>query len=92
MNLQELIQTQEGTILDVRTDFEFETAHADHSINISLYELPERMEEIKALQQPIILCCASGGRSAQAHNYLSQQGIACHDAGSWTTVQLLKNN
>ena len=32
------------------------------------------MDEIKALQTPLILCCASGGRSGQTTSYLSSLG------------------
>jgi rhodanese-related sulfurtransferase len=36
------------------------------SINIPLNEIPERVEELKKLNAPLILCCASGNRSGQA--------------------------
>jgi rhodanese-related sulfurtransferase len=35
------------------------------SINIPLNEIPERVEELKKLNAPLILCCASGNRSGQ---------------------------
>lgn len=44
------------------------------------------MEEIKKLNQPLILCCASGMRSGQAHDFLNQQGITCLNGGGWTDV------
>jgi rhodanese-related sulfurtransferase len=48
------------------------------------------MDEIKALQTPLILCCASGGRSGQATAYLSSLGIECVNAGSWLDVNYLQ--
>jgi hypothetical protein len=33
--------------------------HVVGSINIALNEIPERIIEIKKLQMPLILCCAS---------------------------------
>lgn len=74
------------TVIDVRTRGEFSGGHVANSINIPLQEIPERINEIKAMQQPLILCCASGGRSAQATMYLKAQGINCEDGGSWMSV------
>lgn len=77
------------TIVDVRTHGEFIGGHVAGSINIPLQEIPQRLDEIKKLQQPITLCCASGNRSGQATNFLKSFGIKCENGGSWMTV---KNN
>ena len=86
MNIEKLIKENQGTIVDVRSEMEFSGGHVKGSLNIPLHELPSRMEVIKALKAPLILCCASGGRSNQAYRYLSQLGISCVDAGPWTNV------
>lgn len=75
-----------ATIVDVRTPAEFMGGHVAGSINIPLNELPARLAEVKALKQPLLLCCASGGRSGQATGYLTQQGLECYNGGSWFTV------
>jgi len=46
---------------------------------------------VRALNAPLVLCCASGGRSSMATRLLKQQGIACHDAGSWVNVNYLQS-
>lgn len=74
------------TIVDVRTPGEFMGGHVEGSINIPLQEIQERLEEVKALPQPIILCCASGNRSGQATSFLKSQGIDCINGGSWMDV------
>ncbi len=74
------------TIIDVRTPEEFTGGHVAGSINIPLNEVPEKVETIKAMKQPIILCCASGNRSGQATQYLKQLGINCENGGSWIAV------
>jgi rhodanese-related sulfurtransferase len=74
------------TIVDVRTPEEFRGGHVAGSINIPLQEVQKRLEEIKALQQPIILCCASGGRSGQATSYLKSCGVDCENGGGWLEV------
>jgi rhodanese-related sulfurtransferase len=74
------------TIVDVRTPAEFMGGHVAGSINIPLQEIQARIEEIKALPQPIILCCASGNRSGQATAFLKSLGINCSNGGSWLDV------
>ncbi len=86
MTTDQIIKEKKGTIVDVRTPAEFMGGNVKGSINIPLQEIPKRMEEIKSFKQPLVLCCASGGRSGQAHGYLAQQGIECFNAGSWLDV------
>lgn len=74
------------TIIDVRTPAEFRGGHVAGSINIPLQEVVQKLDEIKAMKQPIVLCCASGGRSGQATHFLKSQGINCENGGSWLDV------
>ncbi len=74
------------TIVDVRTRSEYSGGHIANSLNIPLNEIQERIEELKALSQPLILCCASGGRSGQATLFLKSLGIDCENGGSWLDV------
>lgn len=93
MKLDELIKSNKATIVDVRTREEFRGGNVAGSINIPLNEIPQRMDEFKAMQQPIVLCCLSGGRSGQATMYLMQQGFKdVHNGGSWLDVNYYKNN
>ena len=75
------------TIVDVRSQAEFMSGHVQGSINIPLQEIPTRLDEVKDLPQPLLLCCASGNRSAQATAYLSAQGLQCENGGSWMDVE-----
>lgn len=75
-----------STIIDVRTPQEYMGGHVNGSINIPLNELPIRIDEIKNMAQPIVLCCASGMRSGQATMFLKQHGIDCMNGGSWLDV------
>ncbi len=74
------------TIVDVRSAAEFSGGHVAGSMNIPLQEVPNRLAEIKALPQPIILCCASGNRSGQAASFLQAQGVQCENGGGWMEV------
>jgi len=42
------------------------------------------------MNQPIVLCCASGGRSGQATIYLKSLGIDCENGGSWMAIKIKK--
>lgn len=89
MNIEQIIRENKGTILDVRTPEEFMGGHVAGSVNIPLQEITSRINEVKALQAPLILCCASGGRSSVAYGFLAQQGIECVNGGSWMDVNYL---
>ncbi len=86
MKIETIIKEKKGTIVDVRTTSEFMGGNVAGSINIPLQEIQHRMDELKYLKQPLVLCCASGVRSGQATQYLMQQGIECLNGGSWLDV------
>lgn len=90
MNIEKIIKEKKGTIVDVRTPEEFRGGHVADSVNIPLQELLNRLEEVKSLKTPLVLCCASGGRSGMAHQVLSKQGINCCNAGSWMDVNYVQ--
>lgn len=72
MDVEKIIKEKQGTIVDVRSRGEFSGGHVAGSINIPLQEITGRMDELKSLEQPLVLCCASGNRSGQATSFLSQ--------------------
>lgn len=61
-------------LLDVRTGAEYAGGHAKGATNIPLDELEERVEEVRGASEVYVIC-QSGGRSAQAANYLIAEGI-----------------
>jgi len=89
MTIDELIRTGKAKIVDVRTRQEFAGGHVANSMNIPLQELPDHLQKLIELNQPLVLCCASGVRSAQAQHWLHQQGIECYNAGSWMAVNVM---
>ena len=86
MNIENIIKENRGLIVDVRTPEEFRGGSVAGSRNIPLQEIPQQIEELKKLNVPLVLCCASGNRSGQAFLYLRQQGIDCYNGGSWMDV------
>lgn len=91
MTIEKIIKEKQGTIVDVRSPSEFLTGNVAGSINIPLQEIPNRISEIQALKSPVVLCCASGGRSGIAHGLLSQQSIPCFNGGSWLDVNFYQS-
>ena len=47
----------------------------------------DHVDEIKAIQEPIIFCCASGQRSGMATQYFKEQGVDCSNGGGWRELQ-----
>jgi len=86
MKVEELVKENKCTIIDVRTPAEFRGGNVAGSINIPLQELDRKMEEIKKIKTPLVLCCASGGRSGVATQVLTQANIECYNGGSWLDV------
>jgi len=74
-------------ILDVRTPEEFSEGHIEGSKNIALQVLNGKISEIKNWNKPVIACCRSGMRSAQATSILKQNGIDCINGGGCTSLQ-----
>ena len=78
---------QEGAqVVDVRSLAEFAGAHAPGSVNIPLPELDQRMLELDPGRW-VIVCCASGTRSALARRKLRGRGFdRVLNAGSWRNL------
>jgi rhodanese-related sulfurtransferase len=73
-------------VLDVRTQMEWDEGHCDGAEHIVLNLIPLKLEEIKAFNKPVIAVCKSGGRSGQAAQFLSNNGIDVINGGPWQNV------
>jgi rhodanese-related sulfurtransferase len=78
---------QDGAqMVDVRSPAEFAGGHAPGSVNIPLPELDQRMQELDRGRW-VIVCCASGTRSALARRKLRGRGFdRVLNAGSWRVL------
>ncbi|NJM79100.1 MAG: rhodanese-like domain-containing protein [Flavobacterium sp.] len=79
--------TNGAIILDVRTPEEFKEGHIKGAKNIALHSLNGKLAEIKKWNKPVIACCRSGMRSAQATSILKQNGIECINGGGWMSLE-----
>ena len=76
-----------AVIIDVRTVGEFQSGHIKGSKNIPLDNIFSKVNEIKRLEKPVIVCCRSGMRSAQAASILKNNGIDVMNGGGWQSLE-----
>lgn len=58
-------------IIDVRSKEEFSSGHISKARSFPIHELPSRIEELKNFKdKPVLVYCASGGRSPLAIKHL----------------------
>ena len=76
-----------AVIIDVRTTGEFASGHIKGSKNMPLDSIATKVSEIKKWNKPVIVCCRSGMRSAQAAGILKQNGIEVINGGGWESLQ-----
>ena len=80
---------QEGaTIIDVRTEVEYEGGRLRNSKNIPLDRLPGFIGQLDKTK-PVIPSCASGMRSASAARLLKAQGFDVVNGGGWEKLDRL---
>ena len=85
MQFPELLKAG-AIVVDVRSRGEFASGARKGSINIPLDELPRGLKKLDP-SKPVVLCCASGARSAAAERVLRQNGFTqVFNAGSWTAL------
>lgn len=66
-----------AVLLDVRTPQEFAQGHVEGAINLPVGELPSRLDRLPAKKdQPIVVYCQSGRRSAAAVKVLAEAGYS----------------
>jgi rhodanese-related sulfurtransferase len=68
-----LDNSTELTLVDVREQFEVDLCSIKGHVHIPLGSLTERFKEIPG-NQPIVVYCKSGGRSASATSFLLSNG------------------
>jgi rhodanese-related sulfurtransferase len=74
-------------IIDVRTPQEFDGGKVPESINIPVDRIAVQADRIKAMNRPVVFCCASGMRSGQAVRAMKAKEMKdVYNGGSWQNV------
>ncbi len=76
-----------AVIIDVRTSGEFQGGHIKGSKNIPLNVIENQIDSLKKSNKPVIVCCASGMRSAQAASILKSNSIEVINGGGWQSLE-----
>ena len=76
-----------ASLLDVRTEWEYQRGHLDGFRNVPLDDLREHLDELDR-DKPVYVNCQTGLRSYLACRLLTQYGFACaHLAGGYSFYQ-----
>jgi len=71
-----MVENDHAIIIDVREQDEWDAQHIPGAIHIPLGEVNNRLSELASYKdQPIVMQCRSGKRSAQAANILKEAGF-----------------
>lgn len=74
-------------IIDVRTSGEYRDGHIKGSTNIPLDQIETQISALQKLNKPVIVCCRSGLRSAQAASILKSNSIEVLNGGGWQSLE-----
>lgn len=92
--LTNLVNQQQGVVIDLRDQAEFRKGHIVDAINIPYAKLTERMAELENFRErPVILICKLGQYSSAAGKQLLQSGFKqtyrlSGGIGEWQAAQL----
>ena len=76
-------------ILDVRTEREYKSGAVKGAKHIPLDKLRNHVNELRKLNKPIIVYCASGVRSAKAAKFLNLSNIDAINGGGLQRLRQL---
>ncbi|GEM_PF-93253 len=94
MTTTDAIKNSNATLIDIREAYELETnGSIDHAINIPMSSIPEKIEELKQMQKPIVVFCGGGNRAASVMTFLKENGIEdCFNGGGFEDVKQILNS
>ncbi len=73
--LEKLKDSLDILILDVRSTEEYDERHIEGAWNVTIDQLPEKLNELKTADLVVTVCGKGGGRSAKAAQLLKEKGL-----------------
>ncbi len=93
-----LINQQNAQLIDIRDKKSFENGHIQGSRNIPFSKLKERLEEIRAIESPIVIVCDMGIQAGAGVKLIAKNNVSRLAGGinAWKAESLplvsVKNN
>ncbi len=76
-----LVNTQDAKIIDIRPKKKFETGYIQGSRNIPFIELKDHLEELRAIDTPIVIVCDMGMQAGAAIQLLNKPNAVRLEGG-----------
>lgn len=94
MTTTDAIKSPNASLIDIREAYELETnGCVDCATNIPMSQVPDRIDDFKKMQKPIVIFCAGGNRAASVLSYLKENGIEeCFNGGGFCDVNDILNS
>jgi phage shock protein E len=91
--LIQLIKEKKATIIDVRSQLEFDQEHFPGALHIPLEKVQDEAINIGQMPKPIVVYCRSGNRSGMAAGILAQNGVneVYNGGGIFDMLHILNN-
>jgi len=76
-----MVNSQNAQLIDIRAKKKFETGYIQGSRNIPFTELKDRIEEVRAIEQPVIIICDMGVQAGAAVQMIGKDNVYRLDGG-----------
>ena len=76
-----MVNSQNAQLVDIRANKKFNTGHINGSRNIPFTQLKDRLDELRAIEEPIIIICDMGLQSSAAVQLIGKPNVFRLDGG-----------
>ena len=76
-----MVNSQNAQLIDIRAKKKFETGYIQGSRNIPFAQLKDHLDEIRAIEDPIIIICDMGLQSSAEVQLIAKPNITRLDGG-----------
>ena len=91
--LIQLIKEKKATIIDVRSELEYDQEHFPGALHIPLEKVQDEAINIGQMPKPIVVYCRSGNRSVMAKTIVEQHGVVevFNGGGIFDMMNIVRN-
>ena len=79
--LSMMVNSENAQLIDIRAKKKFTTGYINGSRNIPFTELKDRLDEIRAIEQPVIIICDMGAQAGAAVQMIGKENVYRLDGG-----------